>query len=136
MEVSTDDLHDVKSFKGLLEKAEKRRRIVRWLGDGAYDSGNAYEMLEARGIEAVIKPRRNSRLDTRSPARRRAVEQFRDLGYEAWSREKGYGRRWAAETAFSTFKRLFGEHVRARSLENIARELAAKVALYNTLLNL
>lgn len=40
-----------------------------------------------------------------------------------------------AETAF-TFKRLFGEHTTARSLENIARELIAKVALYNTLLNL
>jgi len=69
---------------------------------------------------------------------RRTVKRGFDggLGPEAWSREKGYGRRWAAETAFSTFKRLFGEHSTARTMENIARELAAKVALYNTLLNL
>jgi len=136
MTVSTDDLHDVKAFKGLLEKAEKRRRVVRWLGDGAYDSGEVFEMLEARGIEPVIKPRKNSRLDTRSPARRREVEQFRDLGYDAWAKEKGYGRRWMAETAFSTFKRLFGEHSLARTLDNITRELGAKVALYNMLVNL
>ena len=136
MEVSTDDLHDVKAFKGLLEKAEKKRRVVRWLGDGAYDSGDVFEMLEARGIEPVIKPRKNSRLDTRSPARRREVKRYRVLGYEAWAKERGYGRRWMAETAFSTFKRLFGEHSLARTLENINKELTAKVALYNMLINL
>jgi len=136
MEVSTDDVHDVKAFNGLLAKAEKRRRIIQWLGDGAYDSGMVFEALEARGIELVIKPRRNSRPETASPARRRAVQEFLDLGYEAWAGEKGYGRRWMAETAFSTFKRLFGEHSLARTLENIARELVAKVALYNMLVNM
>ena len=29
-------------------------------------------------------------------------------GYEAWAKLKDCGRRWMAETAFSTFKRLFG----------------------------
>jgi len=37
---------------------------------------------------------------------------------------------------FSTFKRLFGEHSTARNLANIARELMAKVALYNMLVSL
>lgn len=136
MEISTDDVHDVKTLPGLVEEAEKRREVSSCLGDGAYDSGEIFEALEARGIEPAIKPRRNSRPDTRSPARRRAVEEFLDLGYEAWAEEKGYGRRWMAETAFSTFKRLFGEHSLARNLENIARELVAKVALYNVLVNL
>jgi hypothetical protein len=36
------------------------------------------------------------------------------LGYEDWTHEKGYGRRWAVETAFSTFKRLFEEHSRQK----------------------
>ena len=136
MMISTDDVHDVKAFPGLVGEAGRRRTVASWLGDGAYDAGMVYEMLEARGIEAVIKPRRNSRLDTASPARRREVEQYLDLGYEAWAREKDYGRRWMAETAFSTFKRLFGEHCLARTMENIARELVAKVALYNMLVNL
>ena len=119
MEVSTDDVHDVKAFPGLLKEAGERRRIARWLGDGAYDSGDVYEELEKRSIEAVVKPRRNSVSDTASPARRRAVEEFLDLGYEAWAGEKGYGARWMAETVFSTFKRLFGDHSLARSMNCI-----------------
>jgi len=72
-------MHAVKAFQSLLEEAGKRRRIARCLGDGAYDSGIVYEALEARGIEAVIKPRKNSVPGTASVARRRAVEMFLDL---------------------------------------------------------
>ena len=136
MEVSTDDVHDVKAFKGLLEGAERRRRVSELLGDGAYAARSVYEALEERGIEAVVKPRDNSSVDTLSPARRRVVREFLELGYEDWAVEKGYGRRWAAETAFSTFKRLFGEHSLARSMDCIARELVAKVSLYNMLVNM
>jgi hypothetical protein len=135
MNISTDDMHDVKAFPGLLEEAGKRRRIKRCLGDGAYDSGEVYEALEAQGIEAVIKPRRNSVPGTAS-ARGRVVEEFHGLGYEAWACMKGYGDRWMVETAYSTFKRLFGECSLSRTLENIAHELVAKVALYNLLVNM
>ena len=83
MEISTDDMHDVKAFPGLLAEAGKRRRIARCLGDGAYDSSMVYEALEAQGIEAVIKPRRNSRPAAGASARGRAVEMSLDLGYEA-----------------------------------------------------
>ena len=110
--------------------------MARLYGDGAYDSGDVYRLLEGRVIEPVIKPRRNARVDTGPPARRRAVSQIRELGYDAWAKLTGYGRRWAVETAYSTFKRLFGEHSLARSFENIARELAGKVALYNMLVNM
>ena len=129
MEMSMDDVYNVKAFKGLLEEAEEKRRIACWLGDGAYDSGEVFEVLEARGIEAVIKPRRNSVSSTRSSTRGRAVWEFLGLGYDGWAVEKGYGRLWMAETAFSTFKRLFGEHSLSRTMENIAHELVAKVAL-------
>jgi hypothetical protein len=135
MEVSTDDAHDVKALPGLVDEAEVNVRVARVIGDGAYDSGDVYDLLEARGIEAVIKPRRNSRLDAGSPSRRRAVDQVRCLGYDGWARLTGYGRRWAVETAYSTFKRVFGEHSLSRGLESIARELAGKVALYNMLVN-
>jgi hypothetical protein len=136
MEVSTDDVHDVKALPRLVDGAEANVKVSKVIGDGAYDSGRVYGFLEGRGIEAVIKPRRNSRLGTRCPGRRLAVGRVRELGYEAWARVTGYGGRWAVETAYSTFKRLFGEHSLARSFENIARELVGKVALYNMMVNM
>jgi hypothetical protein len=136
MEISTDDVHDVKALPGLVEGAGRNVRVARALGDGAYDSGKVYGFLEGLGVEAVIKPRRNSRLGTRCPGRRLAVGRVRELGYEARARVTGYGRRWAVETAYSTFKRLFGELSLARSFEGIARELVGKVALYNMLVNM
>lgn len=39
----------------------------------------------------------------------------------------GYGRRWAVETAFSTFKRLYGES---------AWQKTWKASIYNMLINL
>jgi hypothetical protein len=47
-----------------------------------------------------------------------------------------YGRQWSAKTAFSTFKRLYGEYSMARSMENITKELSAKAYTYNMLINL
>jgi len=68
--------------------------------------------------------------------RGRAVEEFLGLGYDGWAVEKGYGRRWAVEMAFSTFKRLFGEHSLDRSMDCIRKELVARVSLYNLLVNM
>ena len=136
MEVTTDDEHDVKALPGLVDEARRNVRVSKVIGDGAYDSGKVYGFLGDRGVEAVVKPRRNSRVDTGSPGRRLAVGRVRELGYEAWARVTGYGRRWAVETAYSTFKRVFGEHSLARDFGNIVKELAGKVALYNMLVNL
>ena len=136
MEVTTDDVHDSRAVPGLLDGAEGKARVAEALMDGAYDSGEVYEELEKRRIEPVIKPRRNARSDTGPPARGRAVGMIRELGYGTWAEFAGYGRRWAVETAYSTFKRLFGEGAMGRSLRSIALELAGKVALYNMLVNM
>jgi len=68
---------------------------LRFMGDGAFDSSQVYELLERKGIEAVIKPPRNSRLDTPSEPRRRAVTMHKRLGDKRWTKMKGYGKRWS-----------------------------------------
>jgi hypothetical protein len=83
----------------------------------------------------TVKPKRNSSPGSGSPERRRTIKLYRCLGHGGLAGLTGYGRRWAVDTAYSTFKRVFGEHSLARSLENIARELTGKVALYNMLVN-
>ena len=76
-----------------MEKAEKRGKVSRMLGDGAYDSAEAFQLLRSRGIEAAVKRRRNSRPDTPSPARRTAVRLHKHLGHEYWSKAMRYGKR-------------------------------------------
>jgi hypothetical protein len=70
MEVTTDDVHDSKEAAGLLEGAERRANVEEALFDGAYDSAVVYRELERRGVEAVIKPRRNARSETGPPAKK------------------------------------------------------------------
>jgi hypothetical protein len=87
MEVSTDDVHDVKALPGLVEGAERNVRVAKLYGDGAYDSGEVYDLLKVKGIEPVIKPRRNSRLDTRCPGRRLAVGRLRSFSAKRGARK-------------------------------------------------
>jgi IS5 family transposase len=136
MLVTTDGTHDSRAFPELLEKAEGRGRVSKVIADGAYDSSKAYELLESKGIEAVIKPRRNSRIDTPSEPRRRAITLYKRLGHRRWTKLKGYGKRWSVETAYSTFKRTFGEFCMAKTMKNITKELTAKACIYNMLINL
>ena len=99
MEISTDDVHDVKALPALVEGAGRRVQVAEVIGDGAYNSGDVYEFLGNRGIEVVVKPRRNARLGSGPPGRRRAVALIRELGEDAWAKLTGYGRRWAVETS-------------------------------------
>ncbi|MGH9984988.1 MAG: transposase, partial [Nitrososphaeraceae archaeon] len=43
----------------------------------------------------------------------------------------GSGHRWAAETVFSSIKRMFGEHVKSIKWKNIVNELLMKAHMYN-----
>ena len=134
MEVTTGERHDSTVAEKLVDQAEANAGPVKEvLGDGAYDSARIYERLREKGIDAAIKPRKNSILNTRSEARRCEVDLYRCLGHKKWAEEKGYGRRWSVETAHSTFKRTFGESVMAKTMANAVKELVAKAAIYNML---
>jgi len=131
IEVTDDRIGDGRVLRPLVEEARRHCRVVKALADGAHDSKENFAFLEERGIESAIKVRRSSSGRAGGcQARKRAVmEQLRDA--ESWKRRVGYGLRWMAETVFSTFKRLFGEHVMARSTPNMVREMLLKASLYN-----
>ena len=119
-----------------ISHASMHRLISEACMDGAYDSGKAYRLLGSMGVKPIIKPRKNARTDRGPPERRNSAMMLKMLGEKVWSGRMGYGRRWAAETAFSTFKRLYGEHSTSKNMENIAKELSAKAYIYNMLINL
>jgi len=138
MEITDEGTGDGRMLKPLVEQAQRHCRVVKALADGAYDSRENFAFLAEKGIEAAIKVRKNSSRCARGcQARKQAVLEYLSDA-ESWKRRVGYGLRWMAETAFSSFKRLFGEHVMARRLPNMIREMLLKASLYNlfTSLNL
>jgi len=98
----------------LLEEAEKHRRVMKvyWEHTTAQRS-----TLNGKGIEAAINPRRNSRRDTPSEARRVAVSLYRRLGHKAWTKLKGYCKRWIVETVYSN-KGALREYCMAKTPES------------------
>jgi hypothetical protein len=136
MDVSTDDVHDSEVLPRLLKDASMNRDVAEAFMDGAYDTRGSYIILRGMGIRPVIKPRANARTDRGPPERRISAAILKMFGERGWSMFMGYGRRWAVETAFSTYKRLYGEYTMSRNIENIERELKAKAYIYNTLINM
>jgi transposase len=60
---------------------------------------------------------------------KQVIQQSKD--FLKWKKKRKYGRRWMAETAFSSIKRTFGEQVSATRFKNMVKEMMIKVSLYN-----
>jgi IS5 family transposase len=134
--VTTEETGDSKKFKELVDESTQKANVEKVAGDGAYDTKDNFNHLKEKGIEPAIKVRKNASTKPRgSRARAAEVKEFKRLGYDTWRKEKGYGQRWQAETAFSTYKRTFGEYVAARKFENMVNEISLKVYTYNMLIN-
>jgi len=136
IEVTDEKVADCERLKELVQGAEMYAKVVRVLADGAYDSKENFDFLEAKGIEPGIKPRRSSSGKARgSWSRMYAVREFLD-DEEAWKLKVGFGKRWSVESAFSSFKRTFGEFVSAKKFEHMVNELKLKAFTYNLLISL
>ena len=139
IEVTDERASDGSEFNSLIDQAEENlsgRKIEEVLGDGAYDRQEIFNHLQEKGIQPVIKTRSNASTRARgSPARAKAVREVKDLGYKEWKQKYSYGRRWAAETAFSAVKRLSGEHVAATKIEIMMQEVILKFTFYNMIIH-
>ena len=100
-------------------------------GDGAMDTLNLFDYCELNKLKPIIKPDVNARVDTKSKLRNQVVTERNELGYKRWARKNRYGHRWpATEGVFSALKRMFGEHLAARSEAGMLHEAACKVWAY------
>ena len=77
--------------------------------------------------------RKNSSINTDCYPRKKSVL-AQIFNYELWKHSVRYGDRWIVECMFSTFKRMFGEHVTLHKRENMIYELKMKVCLYNRII--
>jgi hypothetical protein len=60
LEVTSEEVHDSKVMKKMVDHASENNNVKRVLADGAYDSKSNFQYLYDNGIEAAIKVRKNS----------------------------------------------------------------------------
>ena len=121
-----------KLVKHVLDKHdEKNPKIKSVLSDGAYDSNENFRFPNGKRIKPAIKVKRNSVISSHSNKMRNREVGHQTKDFLKWKKKKKHGQRWIAETAFSSVKRMFGEHVSASSFRNMAKERVVKASLYN-----
>src|SRR5919106_3661762 len=131
LEVTSEEVHDGKMLKKLVDNASENNDVKGVLADGMYDSNNNFRYLSKNYIKPGIKTRSNSRVkSTNCQARNMSVVR-QQANPKRWKHSVSYGHRWMAETAFSSMKRTFGEHVSARRFPNMIKDMFLKASLYN-----
>jgi hypothetical protein len=125
--------------------------------DGAYDSNENFDKCKKSNVIPVIPVRKNFSLKTDGSAVRKEqgliqlgnckmnhknmktfsqlTEEQKSENQKKWKVNVSYGKRWSAEIAFSTFKRIFGENISARVWSNVVREIKFKVMIYNLIID-
>ena len=131
LEVTSEEVHDGRILKKLVDNASENNNLKGILADGMYNSNNNFRYLSKNHIKPGIKTRSNSKVkSTNCHARNMSVVK-QQANFKRWKRSVSYGHRWMAETVFSSIKRMFGEHVTARKFSNMVKEIFLKATLYN-----
>jgi hypothetical protein len=130
IEVTKEDVGDGRMLKRLVDGSASKAGLKGVVADGAYDSKSNFRLLSERGIDPLIRVRKNSSLKADGCMPRKFAVVFQ-LGNPNWRRESGYGYRWMVESAFSSIKRVFGEYICAVKWPNIVKELLLKASIYN-----
>lgn len=131
LEVTSEEVHDGKMLKNLVDNASDNNKVKRVLADGMYDSNNNFRYLSTKRIKPGIKTRSNSKVKSTNCHARNLSVSRQQTNLKRWKRSVSYGHRWIAETVFSSIKRTFGEYVAARKFPHMVREIFLKAALYN-----
>ena len=135
LEVTDEKVHDGKMMCRLVDRMLKQNtaavNIKTVLEDGAYDSNENFKYLQEKKIQPGIKVRTNSIISSKNNKIRNREVKLQTDDLLKWKKKRGYGKRWMAETAFSSIKRTYGEYVSATKFQNMVKEMIMKVYLYN-----
>ena len=119
-------IHDGKMLKKLVDNASENNNLKGILADGMYDSNKNFRYLSKNHIKPGIKTRSNSKVKSTNCYARNMSVVRQQANLKKWKRSVSYGYRWIAETAFSSIKRTFGEHVTARKFPHMVKEILLK----------
>ena len=147
-------------IKEALEMAEEagvqKELTLAMLGDGAYDTRQIHSFCRKLNAVSLVKVHQNANSRANGVDRARSLaaqdqlcgdnpgpkelasldRDERAKNQKKWKEKVGYGRRWLVEIVFSSFKRRFGDSVRARTMKNIINEIGIKIKIYNRLLDI
>ena len=131
LEITSEEVHDGKILKKLVDNALEDNNVKRAIGDGCYDSKDNFQYLSTKSIHPAIRVRKNSSDKSIGCYGRMIVVLKQKRNCAKWKSSVGYGYRWVVEGVFSSMKRMFGEYVSARKFPNMVQEMIMKTSLYN-----
>ena len=131
LEVTSEEVYDGRILKKLVDDSSENNNLKGILADGMYDSNNNFRYLSKNHIKPGIKTKSNSKVKSTNCHARNMSVLKQQVNLKRWKRSVSYGHRWMTETAFSSIKRMFGEHVTARKFSNMVKEIFLKATLYN-----
>ena len=101
LEVTSEEVHDGKILKKLVDDASENNKIKRVLADGMYDSNKNFRYLSKNDIKPGIKTRSNSKAKSTNCHVGNIAVTRQQTNLKRWKRSVSYGYRWMAETVFS-----------------------------------
>jgi hypothetical protein len=110
---------DDQQVKALLEQLDQP--VDHFTADGAYDKTPVYEELLSHSPEAdvVIPPADTAVVKTKAAfMRNRNIQEMANQGRMGWQKTRNYGRRNYSELAIQRYKKILGNTLHARKLEN------------------
>jgi hypothetical protein len=134
VEATADDVHDSEVFDQLVDALPEN--ITKVIGDGAYDTLDAYKKSLEHGIELVALPRSNAVVDPTSTEphvlqRNKHVSYYKQRGIYAWAQKNQYWDRNRAETTVSRFKTAFSGALASRKPQSQKNEVILKCNILN-----
>jgi len=132
--VTTSNIGDALMLPDLLEQIPPDQAIATVTADGAYDTRRCHNVIAARGVAAIIPPRKNAQLwkptTAGAIARNKAVRACKYLGRALWRKLTGYHGRSRAEKKLHCVK-LLGPSLMARDFNQQVAELQVPIAVLN-----
>jgi hypothetical protein len=125
--LTSSTVDDAKTGLDMMGQVDTRLSSI--TADAAYDTVAIYAAAHARRAKVVVPPTRAasvSRRGRRSAARDRTIRKVKKIGRRRWKKESGYHRQGTVENAFSRYKSIVGDRLRAS--HPVAQETEAVVA--------
>jgi len=122
--------HEMNTLQGLVDSV--RVKIRRLFGDRGFSSRDNVQHLADRKIEPVIRVQESAtpRIEGH-PAWGEHVKHFRELGYERWRDETGYGKRFPEEHTIGALINRFEDELKISANRMASKLLGARVVLHN-----